>query len=60
MFDLGYLSIKNDFPERLSYIPNRKKRNLDLSKDERYYNKDHSKRRIVIENTICRLKSTGY
>jgi hypothetical protein len=27
-----------------------------MSNEERYYNKDHSKRRIVIEHTICRLK----
>jgi len=56
VFDLGYLGVENDFPELLSYIPNRKKRNLELSKEERYYNKDHAKRRIVIEHTICRLK----
>jgi len=56
VFDLGYLGVENDFPELLSYIPNRKKRNLELSKEERYYNKDPAKRRIVIEHTICRLK----
>ena len=56
VFDLGYLGVENDFPELLSYIPNRKKRNLELSKEERYYNNDHAKRRIVIEHTICRLK----
>ena len=60
MFDLGYLGVENDFPELLSYIPNRKKRNLELFKEERYYNKDHAKRRIVIEHTICRLKSIEY
>ena len=27
VFDLGYLGVENDFPERLSSIPNRKKRN---------------------------------
>jgi len=56
VFDLGYLGVENDFPELLSYIPNRKKRNLEKSKEERYYNNDHAKRRIVIEQTICRLK----
>ena len=61
VIDLGYLGIENEFPERLSSIPQRKKRNLDLSAaEERYYNKDHSKRRIIIEHTICRLKNTGY
>jgi hypothetical protein len=57
VFDLGYLGIENDFPEQKSSLPFRKKRNLDLSEEEeREYNKDHAKRRIVIEHTICRLK----
>ncbi len=55
--DLGYLGIENDFPEQLSSKPNRKKRNLQLlSDDQKEYNKFHSKKRIVIEHTICRLK----
>ena len=56
VFDLGYLGVENDFPELRSSIPQRKKRNLNLSKEERSYNKYHSKRRIVIEHTISRLK----
>jgi hypothetical protein len=56
IFDLGYLGVEKDFPKQLSSIPQRKKRNLNLSEEERCYNKDHSKRRIVIEHTICRLK----
>ncbi len=57
VYDLGYLGIEKDFPDQLSALPYRKKRNHeDLSDEERYYNKDHSKRRIVIEHTICRLK----
>src|SRR6478609_9514764 len=56
VFDLGYLGAEKDFPEQISSIPQRKKRNLDLSAEERYYNKSHSKIRIVIEHTICRLK----
>ena len=56
VFDLGYLGVEKDFPEQLSSIPYRKKRNLDLSQEEKEYNKSHSKKRIVIEHTICRLK----
>ena len=57
IFDLGYLGgAEKDFPEQKSSIPNRKKRNLDLSAKEMEYNKSHSKKRIVIEHTICRLK----
>ena len=33
VFDLGYLGIEKDFPEQLSALPNRKKRNLDLLQD---------------------------
>jgi hypothetical protein len=29
---------------------------MDLSAEEMEYNKSHSKKRIVIEHTICRLK----
>ena len=54
--DLGYLGIEKDFPKQLSSIPQRKKRNLDLSSEEMEYNKIHSKKRIVIEHAICRLK----
>jgi hypothetical protein len=56
VFDLGYLGVEMDFPEQLSSLPNRKKRNMDLSIEERECNKSHSKKRIVIEHTICRLK----
>jgi hypothetical protein len=54
--DLGYLGIEKDYPEQLSALPCKKKRNLDLSQEEIEYNKFHSKKRIVIEHTICRLK----
>ena len=56
VLDLGYLGIETDFPEQLSALPCKKKRNLDLSQEEKEYNKFHSKNRIVIEHTICRLK----
>jgi hypothetical protein len=56
VFDLGYLGVEKDFPEQLSSLPYKKKRNLELSAEEKEYNKLHSKKRIVIEHTICRLK----
>ena len=53
VFDLGYLGAEKDFPaEQKSFIPNRKKRNLELSQEEKEYNKIHSKKRIIIEHTI--------
>jgi hypothetical protein len=55
--DLGYLGLEKDFPKQLSSLPKRKKRNQRaLSQEEKDYNKDHSKKRIVIEHTICKLK----
>jgi hypothetical protein len=54
--DLGYLDVKKDFPDQLSALPYRKKRNQDLLQEEKEYNKIHSRKRIVIEHTICKLK----
>jgi hypothetical protein len=54
--DLGYLGIEKDFPEQISALPSKRKRNQDLSQEEIEYNRIHAKKRIVIEHTICRLK----
>jgi hypothetical protein len=54
--DLGYLGIETDFPEQLSALPYKKKRNRFLSDNEKEYNKIHSKKRIIVEHTISRLK----
>ncbi|HXS60414.1 MAG TPA: transposase family protein, partial [Candidatus Sulfopaludibacter sp.] len=48
--------VETDFLEQLSSIPNRKKINLELSVEEKEFNKNHSRKRIVIEHTICRMK----
>ncbi len=56
VYDLGYLGVGKDFPEQLSVLPYKKKKNQCLSQEEKEYNKLHSKKRIVIEHTICRLK----
>jgi len=56
VIDLGYLGVETDFPEQLSALPYKKKRNYELSAEEKEYNKSYSKKRIVIEHTICRLK----
>jgi hypothetical protein len=54
--DLGYLGIEKDYPEQLSALPCKKRYQEDLSQEEKKYNRIHSKMRIVIEHTICRLK----
>jgi hypothetical protein len=56
VFDLGYLGVEKDFPDQISSLPNRKKKSMELSQEEIEYNLQHSKKRIVIEHTICRLK----
>ncbi len=54
------LGVEKDFPQQISSHtshPCKKERNLDLSQEEKEYNKFHAKKRIVIEHTIiCRLK----
>ena len=54
--DLGYLGVETNFPDQLSALPYKKKRNQFLSDDEKEYNKIHSKMRIIVEHTISRLK----
>jgi hypothetical protein len=46
-----FLGLK-DFPERPSSTPIRKQRNLELSAEEKEYNKNHSRKKILIEHTI--------
>ena len=55
--DLGYLGVEKDFPRTtIIALPYKKKRNRFLSDDEKEYNKIHSKKRIIVEHTISRLK----
>ena len=57
VFDLGYLGVEKDFPGQLSALPYKNQRNQqELSAEEKDYNTFHSKKRIVMEHTICRLK----
>ncbi len=57
VIDLGYLGVEKDFPEQLSALPHKKNRNQqELSEEEKEYNKIHSKKRIIVEHTISRLK----
>lgn len=56
--DLGFLGVEKDYPEQISSLPiEKKKGNQDLTiEKEKEYNRIHSKKRIVIEHAICRLK----
>jgi DDE superfamily endonuclease len=56
-YDLGYLVVEKDFPEQISSLPHRKRKNNELSSEEKEHNKSHCIKRIVTEHTIiCRLK----
>ena len=54
VFNLGYLPWHRKGLPRTAiiHIYNRKQRNLELSAEEKEYNKNHSRKRIVIEHTI--------
>jgi hypothetical protein len=57
--DLGYLGIEKDYPTIKSVLPIRKKKNNLLSNDDVKYNKNHSRLRITVEHTICKIKKFG-
>jgi len=48
VFDLGYLGVEKDFSGQLSSLPNRKKRSMELSQEEKENNLQHVKKRIGI------------
>ena len=56
IFDLGFLGVEKDHPEQKSVLPIKKKKNQELTIEEKEYNRLHSKKRIVVEHAICRLK----
>jgi DDE superfamily endonuclease len=59
LFDLGFLGVEKDFSaeQKSSFLPIKKEKDCcELSSQEKEYNNVHSKKRIVIEHTICRLK----
>jgi hypothetical protein len=54
--DLGYLGCEKDFSTVKYSLPVKKKRNTELTEEEKEYNKNHSRLRVIIEHTICRIK----
>ncbi len=55
--DLGFLGVEKDYPAQISSLPIKKEKgNQDLTIEEKEYNRIHSKKRIVVEHAICRLK----
>ncbi|CAN5890247.1 hypothetical protein BH23THE1_BH23THE1_32880 [soil metagenome] len=56
MYDLGFLGVEKDYPLQKSSLPIKKEKGCDLTAEEKEYNKNHSRKRIVIEHAICRIK----
>lgn len=56
VLDLGYLGCEKDFPTVKYSLPIKKKRYMELTQEQIEYNKNHSKIRVIIEHTICRIK----
>lgn len=57
--DLGYVGMENDFPEMNAVLPHKKKKRVDLTPQQKQYNHNHSRIRIVVEHTIARIKKFG-
>ena len=58
-YDLGYHGVEKDFTNMKVTLPIKKKRNIELTQKEKRYNKKHSKQRVIVEHTICRIKKFG-
>jgi DDE superfamily endonuclease/Helix-turn-helix of DDE superfamily endonuclease len=56
MFDLGFLGVEKDFPEQKSSLHIKKEKDCKLTVQQKEYNRNHSRKRIVIEHAIYRLK----
>jgi hypothetical protein len=54
--DLAYVGVADWHPEGLGSTPRRKPRGRPRSEEERRYNRAFSRRRIVVEHTIGRLR----
>lgn len=56
MYDLGFLGVEKDYPEQRSSLPVKKEKDCELTVQQKEYNREHSRKRIVIEHVICRIK----
>jgi hypothetical protein len=56
IWDAGYVGMEKIYPEFEVVTPFKRKKGQDLSEDEREFNHQVSKVRIVVENVICRMK----
>ena len=56
IWDAGYVGMEKIYPEFEVVTPFKRKKGQDLTEDEREFNHQVSKVRIVVENVICRMK----
>jgi hypothetical protein len=56
LFDLGFPGVEREYPEQRSLLPVKKEKDCELTVQQKMDYHKHSKRRIVIEHTICRIK----
>lgn len=56
VIDLGYIGIEKDFPQQLCPPYHAKGKEIRFYLKKKQINRFHSKKRIVIEHIICRLK----
>jgi hypothetical protein len=56
LMDTGFLGIQNDYPKLVVIMPKKKPKGKELTKKEKEKNKKISRRRIVVENSICGVK----
>ena len=56
MFDLGFLGAEKDFAEQKHPYISKSRKTANLLYSKTVYNRNHSRKRIVIEHVICRLK----
>lgn len=54
--DLGYYGIQNDFPKLNPILPFKREKGKELTEEQKKFNKEHSKERVIVEHTIARLK----
>jgi predicted XRE-type DNA-binding protein len=55
-FDSGYQGVKNDYPDHYLILPTKKPNRRELTALEKEHNKVNSKRRVIVEHAIAKLK----
>lgn len=54
--DLGYLGVGNYFPRLKASLPVKRKKGRKLTCKQKKRNRTHGRQRVIVENTLCRIK----